>query len=420
MPSTIHSKLIYRALRVWGKSVVPLQAMVRQRKIARSTGAKRLELIADDAWQRGDGLAAAASWRELERLQPGSAAWPLKIARVERERGAFEAAQSTLLDARARGIAGEGIDLALLRDSRMLYRSNAGVAEAEAIVADPAASAENLFHSSFYLMAHNSLESARAGLGRIAAAPHYRHLTRGYLAAIDRIADRRAKGHPDIPGWLSTAQNSVVVREPPSDTLVVGFVLPIGALGLPVNALHAMLSSTGVNALYLYDSRQLHHLAGTDRFGPGYDRMIDGIRAYAAELGVRRVITLGGSATGYTAIRAAMDLDAQGALVFSPAAMMRADANPVLARGAFTYTRLKAEILPMMQDLRPLLAKRKQGPRVDAYYSASNRRDLMHVGHLAGLPDVHLHAIKELRRHDSLTEMAARGYRNLLRTFAGR
>ncbi len=135
--------------------------------------------------------------------------------------------------------------------------------------------------------------------------------------------------------------------------------------------------------------------------------MLDGIKAVAAELGTKRLITVGGSATGYTAIRAAMDLDADGALVFSPATLMLPDANPAVARGAHNLLRLRELVLPMMKDLRPLVKARTTCPRIEIYYSASNQRDIMHAHNLAGLPGVTLHAVPGLTRHDCLTEMAS-------------
>ncbi|MEI9997140.1 MAG: hypothetical protein WDM91_21265 [Rhizomicrobium sp.] len=420
MPSHLQSAALFGVLRVRARTVVPLANAWRRVLAAAASGTRRQERLADIAWRKGDGLAAIAHWRALEQEQPRKAEWPLKIAQAVKERGDIEGAERILLDARARGIAHERIDLDLLRYGRLWRRSNSAVAEAEAIVADPRSSATKLFFSAYYLMSQNRLEPARDGFARVLDDKHYRGLAQGHLAAIARLAQNRAKGRPDIPGWLSAAQSSFVVREPSSDTLVVGFALPEGTLGSSVNAVHAMLSSNGVNGLYLYDSRQLFHLAGTDRFGPGYQAMIDGIRALAAELGTRRLITIGGSATGYTAIRAAMDLGADGAVVFSPATMMISTANPALTRGAHTLFRLRENVLPMMAPLRPLIQARPGGLRVDAYYSAANRRDVMHAAHLAGLEGVDLIPVAGHKRHDCLTEMSLRGYEDLLERFWSR
>lgn len=404
-------------LRLRGRTDIPLRAAWLRATIALLSGSRKTERQAEFAWRRGDALAATAHWRALEREQPGRAAWPLKISQAATERGDFDAAERTLFDARARGIDDSEVEAGLLRCARLGRRSNSAIDEAETIAADPAASLNQVFQAAFYLMARNRLEGARAGFGRLLDHAKMGPLARGYLAAIDLMAEARAKGRPDVPGWVSPAENSILVREPSSDTLVVGFALPSSALGLSLNGVHAMLSSRGVNALYLYDSRQVFHLAGTDRFGPGYQAMLGGIRALAAELGTRRLITLGGSATGYTAIRAALDLDADGALAFGPATLMLPTVSPGVARSAHTLQRLIETVRPMMKDLRPLVRARANGPRIEIYYSAQNRRDRMHAGNLAGLRGVTLHPIPGIERHDCLTEMARRGYRDLLDVF---
>ena len=416
----LNSRQIVGLLKLRARTLIPLQTAWRKFQIARASGARRTERLADFAWRKGDAIAAMRHWEELEKAQPMNARWPTRIAQARKERGDIAGAERVLLDARGRGIKSEAIELGILRYGRLARLSNAALDEAAAIVADPTASSDRVFYSAFYLTAQNRLEDARTGFERTLGDKGYGPLARGQLAAIDLLQQNRAEGKPDIPGWVSSAQSSVLIREPSSDTLVVGFALPEGSLGLPLNAVHAMLSSKGVNALYLYDSRQLYHLDGTDRFGPGYQAMLDGIRALAAELGTRRLITLGGSATGYTAIRTAMDLGADGALTFSAQTLMLANADPGNTRSAHTLARLRENVLPMMRDLRPMLVAHKPAPHIAFYFSGSNRRDYMHADNIAGLPNVALHPIPTLGRHDCITEMAARGYRDLLDKFSTR
>jgi len=413
--STFHAINGFLKLRAWTE--IPLRAAWRRLMIALSSGARKTQRQSEFAWWRGDALAATAYWRTLEREQPDRAAWPLKIFQAAIESGDFDAAERVLHEARARGIEDEEVELGILRCARLSRRSNSAIEDAEAIVADPSASFNKLFQAGFYLMAQNRLDGARAGLGRLLEHAKYGPLARGYLASIDLLEEARAQGRPDVSGWVSPAENSILVREPSSDTLVVGFTPPSGALGLSLNGVYAMLSSKGVNALFLYDSRQVFHLAGTDRFGAGYQAMLDGIRALAAELGTRRLITLGNSATGYTAIRVALDLDADGALAFGPVTLMLPAASYGVARSAYTLQRLIEHVRPMMKDLRPLVQAKQPRPRIEIYYSALNRRDRMHAGNLAGLQGVTLHPVPGIERHDCLTEMSRRGHRDLLSIF---
>jgi hypothetical protein len=420
LPSRRTFDLLFGLLRLRGATIVPLQRAARRLGIALARGARRTERLAEYAWWSGDAAGAIKHWRMLEQAQPTRAAWPLKIAQALSEGGAMDLAERTLLDARARGIENEQVGTNLLRYGRMVRRSNAALDEAEAIVADPGASPTRVFFAAFYLMAHNRLETARAGFTRGLSDKDYGPQARGQLAATGLLLENRAKGGADVAGWVSPAESSVLIRAPSSDTLVVGFTLPLGTLSMPMNAVQAMLSSKGVNALYLYDSHQLFHLKGTDRFGPGYQAMLDGIRALAAELGTRKLITVGASATGITALRTAIDLDADGALLFSGQSLMPADANAINARSAYTIERLRANVLPMMQNMRPLLEAKKPPVRVAFYYSALNRRDRMHAANLAGVPGVTLHPVAGHSRHDCLAEMAARGYRDLLDGFSAK
>jgi hypothetical protein len=419
LPSRLMSDAAATALWVRAQTLIPLEAALRRASAARSSGAAREAKLADYHWWRGEGAQALEHWRTLARLQSDRPDWPIKIAQATKDQGDIEAAEQILLEAKERGLASDDLDIATQRYQRLWGRSNSAVADAEATVAAPSASQRKLFFAAFYLLAHNRLEEARAGLERVREGRgRLGALARGHLGALELLASRRAEGLPDIRGSLSAAQSSIEVRAPGSDTLVVGFALPEGTIGLSVNAVHAMLSSKAVNGLYLYDSRQIYHLAGTDRFGPGYAAMIAGIRAYAAQIGARRLITVGGSATGYTALRAGLDLDADGVLVFSAATMLRADAAPENVRGGgYVFQRLKQQALPMMKDLRPLLSARRSCRRIEVYYGSDEPRDIMQVGNIAGIPGVALHPIKGFKSHDCLTEMAARGYRDLLSAF---
>ncbi|MEJ1970225.1 MAG: hypothetical protein WDN03_16585 [Rhizomicrobium sp.] len=418
MPSRLTYAWLYSLLKLRSMTATPLAAAWRRLALARSSGAARRERLAEEAWWRGDGAAAVRYWDGLARDEPRRAAWPLKLSRAAKERGDLAAAERILLDASGRGIDDKAIELGLLRYARLLHRSNAAVDDALEIVADPKASSAKVFYSAFYLMAENRLERARDGFGRVLDDARLGPLARGHLAAIDLLARARAGGRADVPGWLSAAQSSIVVLEPSSDTTVVAFSPPEGAFGLSVNALHAMLSSAGVNAIYLFDSRQLYHLGGSDRFGPGYAAMLGGVRAMLAAMGTRRLIVMGASASGYTALLAALDLKADGALVFSPLTTIVPAAPLGATRSAHILARLRQEALPMLKNLRPLLQARQSCPRIEIYYSASNARDRLHAGNVAGVRGVTLHAIGAHQRHDCLTEMAFRGYRDLLSGFA--
>ncbi len=163
MLSRLRTFLIEMSLRLRARTIVPLRSALRRRAIARASGLRQVELRAAYAWWRGEALPAMAFWSELEQAEPQRESWPVKIAQAASERGDFETAERTLLDAQARGIRSEALESNLLRYGRMSRRSNAAVGDAEAIVADPEASPAKVFFSAFYLMAQNRLAARARG-----------------------------------------------------------------------------------------------------------------------------------------------------------------------------------------------------------------------------------------------------------------
>ena len=290
------------------------------RRAAPARRAKRSWRIITGGGARGQRRwSTGARWRPW---QPSNPEWPIKIAQAIKDRGDIGEAERILIEAREKGLASDDLDIAVQRYQRLWGRSNSAIADAEATVADPEASQRKLFFAAFYLLANNRLDEARSGLQRvIEGRGRLGAVARGHLGALELLAIRRAEGLPDIPGALSAAQSSIEVRAPGSDTLVVGFALPEGTIGLSVNAAHAMLSSKGVNGLYLYDSRQLYHLAGSDRLGPGWEAMIS--RGARLRRRVGRAARDHGRGLGDRlrgAIRAGLDLGTRtGSWVFSPA-----------------------------------------------------------------------------------------------------
>ncbi|MEA3038719.1 MAG: hypothetical protein QOE79_1232, partial [Sphingomonadales bacterium] len=196
---------------------------------------------------------------------------------------------------------------------------------------------------------------------------------------------------------------------PASDTLVIVFMPPAGGFGGTANAIQAMLGTNPPHALYLYDSNALYHLAGTDRFGDGYSAMVDGLRRLGGELGVRRVVTLGPSAAGFTAIRVGLDIGADAVVAAGAVTSMTAEAMHADGRMPGTRSRLLESVPEQARDLKPDLVARAGRPRVHLFYGDSNREDGMHAHHLSGVPGVTLHPIADLGMHDPFGEMLLRG-----------
>lgn len=358
-------------------------------------------------WERGDSAGAETAWRRLAERAPRNPDWPLWLSNAARTRGDFAAAERILAEARERGASGPALEMTLEHYGRWLRRSNIAPAEAEALVRDPEAPPYRLLHASIFLSTEGALGLAREGLGRVADHPRHGRQARTELAALDALEQAGLQG--SLPGTLSPARAFVLVPRPRSDTLVIVFMPPAGGFGATANATQAMLGRAPLNACYLYDSKALYHLAGTDRFGDGYGAMIEGLKRLARELRARRVVTLGPSAAGFTAIRAGIDIAADAAIAAGGVTSMAADA--MLADGRLPGTRARLlECVPeQARDLRPELVALAGRMPIHLFYGEGNREDAMHARHIDGVPGVRLHRIEGLGMHDPLGELLLRG-----------
>jgi hypothetical protein len=358
-------------------------------------------------WERGDSKGAEAVWRDLAERAPRNPDWPLWLSNAARTRGDFALAERILLEARARGAGGDALNMTVDHYGRWLRRSNVAPAEAEALVQDPEAPPYRLLHASIFLSTEGALDLARQGLSRVAGHPRHGRQARTELAALDALEGAGLEG--SLPGTLSPARPYVLVRQPASDSLVIVFMPPAGGFGATANATQAMLGRTPPNACYLYDSRALYHLAGTDRFGAGYAAMIDGLKKLVAATGAARVITLGASAAGFTAIRAGLDIAADAVIAAGGVTSMTAAAMTADGRLPGTRTRLLDCVPDKARDLRPELVAHGGRMPVHLFYGESNREDAMHAHHLDGIAGVTLHRVDGLGMHDPLGELLLRG-----------
>jgi hypothetical protein len=382
-----------------------------------SSGVARRAWLADRVWLRGDMEGARKLWQSLSDEEPYNPRWALKLSLVARESGDTPLAEQILLDARDRGANSEELQSGIVHYQRWNRQSNAAVDDAIAVVSDPEASPFRVFFSSVYLSSEGLIAPAREGLNRLRDHRRLGRSARAQLAALEILESTDPRQRANIPGWLSPARNSAVVRAPGSDTLVIAFAPPGGLFGVPVNVLHAMLPDN-VNAIYLYDSRQLNHLTGTDRFGPGYQTMLKGLRGMIDEMGATNVITMGPSAAGFTALQAGLDLKAQGIVAFSPPTNTT-QANMEVKDGRYLHILYRSlrEHPEFAKDLRPVLENRDSCPQIDIYYGEDQPQDRMHAEHVAGVRGIDLHPVSGYGDHDSVSEMVLRGKINLLSRF---
>lgn len=348
-------------------------------------------------WSRGDAKAADRLWRRLEIATPDSSLWPLARANAARLSGDLFGQAEILAAAHARGVRNPMID-AWVDSSRA---GSDGVDDARALVDDTTTPAATLFQASIQLSSEAQLADARRGLERLLSDRRLGWEARVQLAALDLI---EAFGTVStLPGWFSPKRSSALIRTD-SDTLLAVFLQPGGTFGVSGNAIHALLGAAPPNTLYLYDSRALFHLAGTDRFGAGYRAMIDGIRNCAEEIGALRIMTFGRCAPGFTAIRAGLDLEAERVVAISPVTTMATSEMSQDARAPVLQRRL-AEALP--EHERDVLPRLLQQDRTwfDIFYNKAHRRDTDYAKRMAPAPKVSLFPLVEPDRRDPIQRM---------------
>lgn len=382
-----------------------LAAWRRHRALPVARGAWR----AESAWLRGHADAAEREWKSLAAACPGDPLWPERLSEAANLHADYARAEQVVVDAQARGAASDTLDLLAEHYGRFNRRSNSAEDEALAQVDAPTISPLRLFQSAVYLSSIGRIAEARAGLSRLM---NHRRMGVGaaaQLRALDLLEAAQRDKPIDIPGWLSPARSSALVREPGADTLVVAFMPPGGLFGVPVNALHAILTPARTHALYLYDSRGLYHLAGTDRFGPGYAAMLGGIRTLSAELGSRRLVTLGLSAAGFTALRAGLDLNADRVIGFAPVSSLAQADMETDARMPAQRQRVLAHLADFTRDLIPEFQASPCRPAITIYYGSGNPQDRWHAERFGQIAGADLRPLPGLASHDPVGHLLLTG-----------
>lgn len=361
-------------------------------------------------WSRGDADAAERLWRQLAESVPLAPMWPLLLARAALLRGDPTERERILSAAQERGISHPIIDERLEQSRQIAGAGSSRDAEALKLVEAASTPAAPLFWASIHLSASHRLAEARAGLQRLTADPRLGWEARVQLIALGLI-ERDGTG-AFTPGWFSPERSSALIRTG-SETLLVVFLTPGGSYGLAANSFLALLGPNPPNVLYLYDSQSLFHLAGTDRFGPGYQAMIDGVRACVKEIGAVRLMTLARCAPGYTAIRAGIDLVADRVIAISPVTTIAPDDMREDGRTPVLQRRL-IEIVPEQnQDLLPVI-QAETSTDLQIFYNRAHDRDRRYAERLRDATSVTLHALEEPLRRDPTEQLLCGAERMIL------
>ncbi|HEY4942944.1 MAG TPA: hypothetical protein VII56_16060 [Rhizomicrobium sp.] len=405
-------------------------AMTVRRQLAAATAQSGdLAQRATLAWSNGDTAAAERDWRALAAAQPLVADWPIKLAFAAEVQGDNLAAERIVEEAWGRGARSPDMAERIAFFHRTNRLSNTTIDDAIAIVRDPDASPAAAGRAAGYLLSEGRLEPAREGLARIAGIQRYAGMLRSLAVALDILQEAQAQGRTIISGSLSPARDAIEVREPGADTTVIVFTTLRGDCGVPVSALHALLQPAKVNAIYLFDERKQFNLDGSTTFGRPYGAMIEGLRAKLDAWGTRTLIVLSFSAGAFTAMRAGLDLKAQGALLFSPIVTLhRWPEHPFeLAFGRpdddsrmmAMETYLRRTVPQMMTHLPDELRDRDCLKTIEMHYGYY-LPDLAHINEVWTVPGIDFRQLEGFPGHECLSEILRRGDKEVLTRFIAR
>lgn len=169
------------------------------------------------------------------------------------------------------------------------------------------------------------------------------------------------------------------------------------------------LAARNLTAVYCRDSSRRAFVAGIPSIAGGEDGLLSTLRTVLEQHRARRVITLGNSAGGYTAIRMGLMLRARAVLAFgAPTNLGARFMEQIGDRRARPALRRVGRTLPDEElDLKPLLTSASPPVPVHLHYGEHAREDRLHAEYVAGLPGVHLHPQEGSSDHAALRWLMA-------------
>jgi pimeloyl-ACP methyl ester carboxylesterase len=189
-----------------------------------------------------------------------------------------------------------------------------------------------------------------------------------------------------------------VVRQPGATATVLLFGGFLGGLSyMHDRYLDAVLARFPVHVIYLRDPYGRAYLQGIPELGPDEAAMRQALARVVAELGGQRLVTLGGSASGYAALRTGLALGADRVLSLAGfAAPGRAEVGDP-AHGVQGLRELFPGD-PAEHDLRPAL-KGQTRTRLTQVIGGAYRPDVLRARDLDGIASAELIVIPGVDTH---------------------
>ncbi len=202
---------------------------------------------------------------------------------------------------------------------------------------------------------------------------------------------------------------ALVSRRPGARSVLFVFTGHAKMFWVSLHVLHQIVEQFDCNVVYLRDYAGFAHLLGIGGFGSDYDSSIAAMRRLVEDLGASRTYVLGSSGGGFVAMRAAFDLGAEAALLFSP----MTECDLLIHYLSMHEAGAMAKIWKGF-DLRTLYHNDK-APPVSVIFGEANAADTISASRLKGLPTVTLLPVAGYERHDVLAHTLANGsFRTLL------
>lgn len=203
------------------------------------------------------------------------------------------------------------------------------------------------------------------------------------LLALEDDSFLTLPGH-DVAGWRRTGSTDLV--------LIFGGMQSMMGIAPPAAPM-TLLRHHRLNILSFSDPSRRLLLGGVPSLAADYDGTIEQLRGLIARWGVKRVMVIGYSMGGYTALKYALDLKAEKLLLMSGGVMI-----PPNTEGAFLADVFK-RVGRQHENARDLVVARGMEMDITLAYGAENSQDAWQASHLAGLPNVTLRPLQGVSNH---------------------
>jgi hypothetical protein len=200
-----------------------------------------------------------------------------------------------------------------------------------------------------------------------------------------------------------------IVQNNGSEAVLLCFCAAQGTLGLPLDFVHQWLGRLPVSLVYIKDFRDLSGALGFPPLAPDRAGSIVALRRIAAELGGKRIYTLGVSLGGYAAMYYGLELGATGILNLAGATDLTLDFVNQIGSVPWVYSSLLRLAPDYAKNLRDAYVAAGQGPRTLIAFNSGFPRDRQQAERMAGVPNVELIALTSAAKHNVVDELIRQG-----------